>query len=62
MGTTKSVKKAAISFEISEETTDTTVTEIDKTTISSKDVTSKSEYKLYLSDFSIFFAILLAHS
>ena len=43
METTKSVKKAAISSEISEETTDTTVTDTEKTTVSSKDVTSKSE-------------------
>ena len=43
METTKSVKKAAISSEISVETTDTTETEIERTTVSSKDATSKSE-------------------
>ena len=41
--TTKSVKNAEISSEISVETTDTTVTENEKTTVSSKDVTSKLE-------------------
>jgi len=43
METTKSVKKAAISSEISVETTDTTETEIETTTVSSKNGTSKSE-------------------
>ena len=41
--TTKSVKNAEISSEISVETTDTTETEIETTTVPSKNGTSKSE-------------------
>ena len=43
METTNSVKKATISSDISIEATDTTETEIVKTAVSSKAVTSKSE-------------------